>query len=131
VETAGEDLQKLLEIEEPLLGAYDRLVRQATGRGEKELARRMHQSQRFQISTLRVLVEGKVPDKFLYFGVITHNDVNIREASAARSRCLAQVSAGTPVIVKEVQGNWIAVQLPDGRSGWVFKDYIRRELSVD
>ncbi|MEW6524090.1 MAG: SH3 domain-containing protein [Bacillota bacterium] len=131
MEKASEELQQLLEIEEPLLQLYDRLVRSASGRGEKELTRRMLQSQRFQISTLKVLVEGKIPDKFLYFGVITHNEVNVRESAAARSRSLTLVNPGTPVIAKENQGNWVCIQLPDGRSGWVFKDYIRRELSVD
>jgi len=131
VERAGEELQKLLDTEEPLLQWYERLVRSAVGKGEKELTRRMLQSQRFQISTLKVLVEGKIPDKFLYFGVITHGEVNVRESAAARSRSLALADPGTPVIAKETSGNWVNIQLPDGASGWVFKDYVRRELSVE
>jgi uncharacterized protein YgiM (DUF1202 family) len=131
MERNQEELRQLLDTEEPLLQLYDRLVRGAVGRGEKELTRRMLQSQRFQISTLKVLVEGRIPDKFLYFGVITHDEVNVRENAAARSRSLALVGPGTPVIAQELSGNWVSVQLPDGRSGWVFKDYVRRELSVE
>ncbi len=128
MEKTGDEVQKLWETEEPLLPLYDRLARRAVNRGERELTRRMYQSQRFQVSTLRLLAEGKVPDKFLYFGTITHNDVNVRETASPRSRSLVVIHSGTHVIVKETQGNWIAVQLPSGDGGWIFRDYVRRDI---
>ena len=128
MERMEEEVQRLLETEEPLLPLYDRLARNAINRGEKELTRRMYQSQRFQVSTLRLLAEGKIPDKFLYFGTITHNDVNVRETASPRSASLATIHSGTHVIVKETQGNWIAVQLPNGEAGWIFRDYVRRDI---
>jgi len=76
----------------------------------------MLQSQRFQLSALKVSVKGKIPEKIPYLGVIAHDEVNVRESAAARWRSPAVTGPGTPVIAQELSGNWARVQLPDGRA---------------
>lgn len=58
-------------------------------------------------------------------GYITGNSVRIRSAASTSAAILTLTNRGDSVtVVGELQGGWYAVRLPDGRSGFVFGDYI-------
>lgn len=58
-------------------------------------------------------------------GYITGNSVRIRSAASTSAAILTLTNRGdTVTVVGEIQGGWYAVRLPDGRSGFVFGDYL-------
>jgi SH3-like domain-containing protein len=59
------------------------------------------------------------------FGMIIEDEVNFREAPSPQAPVQVQLSRGTPIIVTERRGNWVGIQLYDGKNGWVFRDYVR------
>lgn len=120
----------LAEAERPLLERYEHIARATPDGVARRLAQLMARAQRFQLATLDLILADRVPDAFLYFGVITHRDVKVRGGPSARAEVLRTVDTGLQVIVKAAEGNWMLVQLPDGSSGWVFKDYVRSELEA-
>lgn len=115
--------------EEPRLAEYDDLTRRATTETERRLAEQMVRAQRFQLAALDLVAEGMVPDQFHCFGVITHDDVKVREGPTPRQPEVRQLHQGIPVVVEQYEGNWACIQMPDGEKGWVFKDYVRCELT--
>ena len=112
--------------EEPLLERYRQLIEAASTETERHLAQLMYNYQRFQLQSLE-LFQDRVPDRFHCFAVITHDEVNVRERPSGKSEAVAQLSRGTPVIVKAVEGFWAEVQLVGGQTGYVFRDYVRCE----
>jgi SH3-like domain-containing protein len=58
-------------------------------------------------------------------GTIIDDEVNFRDAPSPSGSLVAVLSRGTPVILTERRGNWVGLQLYDGKSGWVFRDYVR------
>lgn len=58
-------------------------------------------------------------------GYITGNSVRVRSAASTSAAILTLTNRGDSVtVIGELQGGWYAVRLPDGRSGFVFGDYI-------
>ncbi|MGO4816644.1 SH3 domain-containing protein [Cupriavidus sp. 2MCAB6] len=41
-----------------------------------------------------------------------------------RSKRLAKLPPDTPLRVSEHSGRWLSVEIPDGRSGWVAREYV-------
>jgi len=120
-----EVLSELLEQEQEARKRYTELLAEAKGATERELIERIIAQKKFEIETLKLLSTGKVPNRFMGFGMIIDDEVNFREAPSPQALVRAQLSRGTPVIVTERRGNWVGIQLYDGKNGWVFRDYVR------
>lgn len=127
----SEELQDIIASirsqEQALTELYERIERAASNPTARLLAGQMVRAQRFQVSALEILEEDRVPERFHCFGSVTHDDVNVRSGPSAQETKINSLQQGVPVIVKEFAGNWAHLQLPDGSSGWVFKDYVRCE----
>ncbi len=119
-------VEEVQEKERPLLDLYDRIRQAVSTETERKLAAQMYQYQKFQIASLDLL-KGEVPQKFLAFGAISDDDVNLRSGPGPRYELIARVNRGTPAILMEAEGNWVNLRLPDGTEGWLFKAYIKRE----
>lgn len=126
-ESLAELVAEIRAREQPLVDLYGQVERTVTSPTARQLAVQMLRSQRFQLATLELLASDQVPEKFYCFGRITHNDVNVRSGPSAREPRTAVLQQGTMVIVMEMQGNWAHLQLTGGKSGWIFKDYVRCE----
>ncbi|MFS8570361.1 MAG: SH3 domain-containing protein [Thermaerobacter sp.] len=113
--------------EAPLAELYGQVERAVSNPTARQLALQMLRAQRFQLATLDLLAKDQVPEKFHCFGRITHDDVNLRSGPSAREPRTGTLQRGTMVIVQEFQGNWAHVQVSGGKSGWIFKDYVRCE----
>lgn len=120
---------QLAATERPLLDDYERIARSAPAGTLRRLAEQMARAQRFQLATLELILADRVPESFVCFGRVTHDDVKVRAGPSPRAELVRTVGAGLDVIVMESSGNWLRVQLPDGVAGWVFKDYVRCELT--
>jgi len=114
----------ITEMEAPVLAEYERLASVAKKETEKKLADLVLGYQKFQLKSLD-LFQTEVPDRFVGFGGITSNNVNVRRGPTAKEVSLFLAQDDTPVIVKEIKGLWVEVRFADGREGWVFKDYVR------
>lgn len=112
--------------EEPLLGEYEGLASAAVTVTEKKLAAMVLGYQKFQLKSLD-LFQTEVPDRFMGFGSVTSDAVNVRRGPTAKEASLFTVERGTPVIVKDVKGLWVEVRFANGKEGYVFKDYIHIE----
>lgn len=112
--------------EQGLGEAYRSLYDSAVGEAEKKLAKQLADFQRFQVLGLEMLCEG-VPDQFLGFGRITADDVNLREGPGSRYALIDKISEGELVIIQGFNGLWVQVQVPRGKRGYVFKDYVLQE----
>jgi uncharacterized protein YgiM (DUF1202 family) len=119
----------LLEAEEPLRALYRELRAAAVTRVEQELAAHLEAAQAAQVSYLQLMCD-ELPVKFLGLGTITSQAVKLREKPGGSQPVVAELAAGTPVIVMDWQGYWAQVQLPGGRRGFVFRDYVRTELGA-
>jgi hypothetical protein len=120
-----EILTALMEQEQQAVEKYKDIARRARSSTERDLINRILAQKNFEIETLRLLCSGNVPDRFIAFGTIIDDEVNFRDAPSPSGSLLAVLDRGTPVILTERRGNWVGLQLYDGRSGWVFKDYVR------
>lgn len=120
-----EIVKELLEQEQKARERYADLMANARGSTERELIERILIQKKFETETLKLLLSGNVPDRFVGFGSITEDQVNFREAPTPQGNITAVLSGGTPVILTERRGNWVGLQLYDGKDGWVFKDYVR------
>lgn len=110
-----------------LVEEYEKIVAAATGNTEKQLAEEVLKAQRFQLSTLELIEKDLVPEKFLSFGTIISDEVNVRRGPSAKQEKIRVLDQNVRVIVMEFEGNWAHIQLPDGETGWVFKDYVRTD----
>ncbi len=116
---------ELLNWEERAKQQYQALIGRLPSGTGRHLLERILTQKRFEIETLKLLNSGTIPDRFIGFGSISDDDVNFRESPSPQAFILAILESDTPVILTERRGNWVAVQLYDGKSGWVFRDYVR------
>ena len=124
-EILKEILKELLEQETKARDRYADLMGSAGSATARELLGTILNQKKFEIETLKLLASGKVPDRFLGFGTVIEDEVNFRDAPSPQGSIVRTLSRGTPVILTDKRGNWVGLQLYDGRSGWVFKDYVR------
>jgi len=127
VSTLKELAQSIREHEGSVIELYEELNGRANSQVERQLAQQLVNYQRFQLACLD-LFEGELPDKFHCFGTITHNEVRVRSQPKGTAEVLDEINKGTPLIIKEFNGNWASVQLSSGASGFVFKDYVSCEF---
>ncbi len=118
--------QRLLESENPLLASYKELRAAAVTRAEQALATAVLDAQRQQVSYLEFLSEA-LPTQFVAVGTISSDSVKLRAGPGGTHQQIGDLRAGTPVIVVEWNGYWAEIQVPGGRRGHVFRDYIRTE----
>ncbi len=52
------------------------------------------------------------------------NWLALKASPDLRSKRLAKLAPDTPLRVSDRSGRWISVELPDGRSGWVAREYV-------
>jgi micrococcal nuclease len=57
---------------------------------------------------------------------VTANVLNIRREPTATSSVIAQIDRGTKVIPKRMSGAWYGIEMPDGSTGWVYRDFLAR-----
>ncbi len=65
--------------------------------------------------------------KGLYFekdAVVVVPEVKVFSGTDVKSAVLFRIHEGTEVKVKRVRGDWFAVELPDGRMGWIKSDAV-------
>ncbi len=120
-----EIIAELLEQEELSKDKYAELAARMSGGTERQLVGKILSQKKFEIETLKLLKSGKIPARFLGFGTVQDDKVNFREAPTPASLVISELGRGTPVILTERRGNWAGVQLYDGQTGWVFKDYVK------
>ncbi|NLX91852.1 MAG: SH3 domain-containing protein [Firmicutes bacterium] len=60
-----------------------------------------------------------MPSGAASFALVMKDSVNVRTSPSQSSSVIAQVSSGQQLEVTGKQNNWLAVRLPDGRSGWI------------
>jgi uncharacterized protein YgiM (DUF1202 family) len=118
--------RELLAVEQPLSAGYRELRGAAVTQVEQALAGHLETAQASQVALLGLLCD-ELPNKFLGLGTIVSQSVKLREKPGGSHPVLAELAAGTPVIVMEWQGYWAQVQLPGGRRGYVFRDYVRTD----
>ena len=104
---------------------YRELYEKATGATERELLARMLRQKKFEIDALELLKSGRVPERFVAFGTVIDDSVNMREGPSTTSPVMLTLERDTGCILMERRGNWVNIQLYDGKQGWVFKDYVR------
>ncbi len=115
----------LLEQERQARAKYKELMARLHGVVERRLLEQIISNKTFEIESLKLLESGKVPHRFIGFGLVTDDEVNFRESPSPYSTVISMLNKETPVILTERRGNWVGIQLYDGRDGWVFKDYVR------
>jgi uncharacterized protein YgiM (DUF1202 family) len=116
----------LSDAETPLLATYRELRAAAVTRAEQALAAAVSEAQRQQTSYLQFLCED-LPAQFVTVGAIGSDAVKLRQGPGGSHPQVGELKAGTPVIVVEWSGYWAEVQVPGGRRGYVFRDYVRTE----
>ncbi len=118
--------KSLLDMEAPLVQGYKELRGCAVTRAEQALTGAVHEAQKAQISYLQLLCED-LPPQFISVGSIHSDAVKLRQGPGGSHPQVGELRAGTPVIVMEWSGYWAQVQIPGGRRGFVFRDYVRAE----
>lgn len=120
-----EILNELMEQEKTAVEKYKDVAKKVRSSTERDLIDRILTQKQFEIDTLKLLCSGKVPDRFMAFGSIAEDEVNFRDSPNPTGSLVEVLNRGTPVILTERRGNWVEIQLYDGKSGWVFRDYVR------
>ena len=124
------DLQELArsikEKEAALAEDYRLLSKLGNSEVAKKLIESVLQHQKLQVLSLDLLSE-ELPQKFLDFGQITADDVNLRQGPGGSHPLVGSLAKGDEVIIQEVQRFWVKVSVPHGPEGWVFSDYVRSE----
>jgi uncharacterized protein YgiM (DUF1202 family) len=118
--------RELLTAEQPLSAGYRELRGAAVTQIEQALAAHLDSAQASQVALLGLMCD-ELPSKFLGLGTISSQAVKLREQPGGSHPVVAELPAGTPVIVMDWQGYWAHVQLPGGRRGFVFRDYVRTD----
>lgn len=118
--------RSLLETENPLLTTYRELRGSAVTRAEQALSSAVTEAQRQQVSYLQFLCE-ELPSQFVTVGSIVSDAVKLRQGPGGSHPQVDELRNGTPVIVIEWSGYWAHVQVPGGRRGFAFRDYVRVE----
>lgn len=123
--TSVEDtVSELLEQERQAKAKYQGLFTRLHGTVERRLLERIICNKSFEIESLNLLKSGKVPDRFIGFGIVSEGEVNFRESPSPYATVISILDRETPVILTERRGNWVGIRLYDGRDGWVFRDYV-------
>lgn len=55
---------------------------------------------------------------------VTANVLNVRRRPTGNSGVIAQIDQGTRIIPRQVSGNWYGIEMSDGSTGWVYRDFI-------
>ncbi len=117
-------VSELLEQERQAKAKYQGLLTRLHGVVERRLLERIISNKAFEIESLKLLRSGKVPERFIGFGMVSEDEVNFRESPSPYATVVSILSRETPVILTERRGNWVGIQLYDGKDGWVFRDYV-------
>lgn len=56
---------------------------------------------------------------------VTASALNVRSGPGTHYRIITQVQKGIRLTVQKQQGGWLFVRLPNGRTGWVYGQYVR------
>ncbi|HHY11726.1 MAG TPA: SH3 domain-containing protein [Firmicutes bacterium] len=120
-----EILTELMEQEKQAVEKYKDVSKKVRSSTERDLIDRILAQKKFEIETLKLLCSGNVPDRFIAFGTIIEDEVNFRDSPSPSGSLTAVLGRGTPVILTERRGNWVGLQLYDGKHGWIFRDYVR------
>jgi uncharacterized protein YgiM (DUF1202 family) len=124
--TVKDVAKALLEAETPLVASYKELRAAAATRAEQALATAAAEAQKQQVTHLQFLCE-ELPGQFITVGTIASDAVRLRQGPGGGHAQIGELRAGTPVVVIEWSGYWAHVQVPGGRRGYVFRDYVRIE----
>lgn len=120
---------RLREQENALVDVYKELGESAEREVEKRLAAQIGGFQRLQVASLGLLAEG-VPEQFHGLGRVIGDDVNLREGPGGRYPLLGQLNAGELVVILGFSGYWVQVAVPNGPTGYLFKDYVQQETAT-
>ncbi|MDI3317935.1 MAG: SH3 domain-containing protein [Bacillota bacterium] len=112
--------------ESELVPHYEELARAAQTPAEIKIVHQLKSYQRLQLLSLELLGD-RVPERFLGFGRVSADDVNIRSAPNGQSSLVGKVRQGDQVIICSYQGYWVEVQVMHGPSGYIFRDYVQEE----
>lgn len=56
--------------------------------------------------------------------VVTVEALNVRAAPSANSAIIGKAGRGTEFVPSQTSGQWYGVQMSDGSTGWVHRDYV-------
>ena len=119
---------RLREEEERLLELYEEVSGAAVGDVDGRIAKQIAEYQKLQLKCLELLA-GELPERFMGFGRVVNDSVNLREGPGGSYSLVQKLDRGEAVIIQEYAGYWVRVQVPGGPSGFTFKDYIQQEAS--
>ena len=72
-----------------------------------------------------LLMAGSALAEHGRFGLVSNSStVNLRQSPSSSSDLLWKYNRGTWVQILSESGNWYYVQGPDGRSGWMSRNYV-------
>lgn len=125
----GEWAMTIREAEAPLWEQYESLAATAGTDVERELARHLADSQRFQLSFLE-LMASPLPSRVHCFAKVAEDEVKLRQGPGPGYPVIRELSSGMPCLVVETDGFWANLQLPDGTRGWAFKEYVHCERAL-
>lgn len=57
-------------------------------------------------------------------GIVTGNDVNVRNEAGLSGSIITQLIKNTIVTVLDKQNGWYKIKLSDGREGWIYGEYL-------
>ncbi|MGB3337323.1 MAG: thermonuclease family protein [Devosia sp.] len=57
---------------------------------------------------------------------VTASVLNIRREPAGTANVIAQIGRGTKVLPKRMSGAWYGIEMSDGSTGWVHRDFLSR-----
>lgn len=66
---------------------------------------------------------GGTVSEFASFEV-TASVLNVRRHPTGNSEVIAQIGKGTKVTPGQVSGNWYGIEMYDGSTGWVYRDFV-------
>lgn len=118
--------ERIREREQELAPLYEELAKSAGGETAVRLVQQVSRYQRFQLLSLDLLA-GELPQRFAGFGTIVSDEVNLREGPGGNYGLAGHLRQGDQVIVTGQQGYWVEVQVPRGKAGYIFKDYVAIE----
>ncbi|MBJ3785764.1 thermonuclease family protein [Devosia sediminis] len=56
---------------------------------------------------------------------VTAAELNVRSRPSGTAQVISQVAGGSKIVSNRVSGRWHAILLQDGRTGWVYGDFLR------
>ncbi|MDY6863359.1 MAG: SH3 domain-containing protein [Thermodesulfobacteriota bacterium] len=76
----------------------------------------------FLIFGITLGVKWYVLNKMSY-GIVTEEEILIRAGNSENSTVLFKLHDGTEFIIEGKEGDWYKIKIPDGKRGWVKKDF--------